>query len=215
MIRSVIKYVAKPFETLIVYDLGLTSNTLHILQEKGIAVRSFPFSQHKAYFNIDVHAGQYAWKPVIIQSVANDFPEENILWMDAGNIVHQSLEALDAFITKNGIYTAVSSGTVKKWTHPDTLKYMHVPNKMLVFPCRNAACVGFNPRIPYAKQVLQEWSDLAQIEECIAPSGSSRSNHRQDQAVLTILFYKCIMTHSFAMFNAIQGFGYTIHNDID
>jgi hypothetical protein len=35
-----------------------------------------------------------------------------------------------------------------------------------------------------------EWKDLALIKECICPDGSDRYNHRQDHAVLSILFYK-------------------------
>lgn len=215
LIRSVLQHIQNPFQTLIVYDLGLSSNALQMLHKHKITVRPFPFSQYPDYFNIDVEAGQYAWKPVIVQIVAQEYSDENVIWMDAGNVVHNELKQLDDFVLENGIFTGVSSGTVKKWTHPGTLKYMDVPDKMLSFPCRNAACVGFNPRIPYAKDVLEEWAQLAQQRDCIAPLTSSRVNHRQDQAILTILFYKCILKHSFQMYNAAHGLGYTIHNDVD
>ena len=38
-------------------------------------------------------------------------------------------------------------------------------------------------------KLIKEWAEYSQIEECIAPIGSNRFNHRQDQAVLTLLIY--------------------------
>jgi hypothetical protein len=37
---------------------------------------------------------------------------------------------------------------------------------------------------------VREWCECTLRRECIAPEGSDRSNHRQDQAVFTILYYK-------------------------
>jgi hypothetical protein len=47
-------------------------------------------------------------------------------------------------------------------------------------------------------------------KNCIAPNGSNRQNHRQDQAVFSILFYKYLNTSSFSN----NYLGYTIHNDV-
>jgi hypothetical protein len=65
---------------------------------------------------------------------------------------------------------------------------------------------------------------LACIKECIAPHGSSRENHRQDQAVFTVLYYnyhlaqlpkKDNMVVNRELFAYLIGnyIGYSIHND--
>ncbi len=38
-----------------------------------------------------------------------------------------------------------------------------------------------------ALSVIQKWKELSYDQNCIAPVGSDRSNHRQDQAILTVL----------------------------
>lgn len=35
--------------------------------------------------------------------------------------------------------------------------------------------------------MLNDWRDCALEKECISPEGSNRTNHRQDQSVLSIL----------------------------
>jgi hypothetical protein len=35
--------------------------------------------------------------------------------------------------------------------------------------------------------IMKPWLDCANVEECIAPSGSDKSNHRQDQTVLNAI----------------------------
>jgi len=46
---------------------------------------------------------------------------------------------------------------------------------------------GFDGRNPVVHRLVRRWKDLALQEDVIAPPGSNRSNHRQDQALLTLL----------------------------
>lgn len=48
-----------------------------------VELRRFRYSAHPSYFNISEHAGQYAWKPVIIKTVVDEFGRA--LWVDSGN----------------------------------------------------------------------------------------------------------------------------------
>ena len=52
----------------------------------------------------------------------------------------------------------------------------------------NGAIVGFDMRA--YEQVVKPWAECALKRECIGPLGSNRGNHRQDQAVLTVLLYQ-------------------------
>ena len=51
----------------------------------------------------------------------------------------------------------------------------------------NGAFVGFDTRSGEAMAALRGWRECSLDVECIAPSGSHRGNHRQDQAALTVL----------------------------
>jgi hypothetical protein len=57
-------------------------------------------------------------------------------------------------------------------------------------PNLNGACIAFDMRSTVGVQLVKEWADCAMVRECIAPEGSSRANHRQDQSLLTILAYR-------------------------
>ena len=65
-----------------------------------------------------------------------------------------------------------------------------LPEKYFEYRNLNTAVIGLNPRLPKIAQLLTEWKDCALKPECIAPAGSSRQNHRQDQAALTVIAYK-------------------------
>lgn len=47
--------------------------------------------------------------------------------------------------------------------------------------------VGFDTSQPAASALLDAWLDCALHLQCIAPVGSHRGNHRQDQAALSLL----------------------------
>ena len=104
-------------------------------------------------------------------------------------------------ILKNDyIYTPLSDGNIETWTHQKCIDYLnglkYKDNKM-----RNAAIVGINYDIKWIKEFVKEWRDLALIKECICPEGSDRKNHRQDQSLLTLLYYKYNDIHKFKIIN--------------
>jgi hypothetical protein len=185
--RSVVAYERSA--RFIIYDLGLTQ-----LQRKRIRMaaprarwRRFDFSKYPAYFDITVNAGQYAWKPVIVREELGKC-RGLLCWMDAGNVVRKTMLALRFEIWRQGFHSASSRGSVKEWTHPATFDYLGLPHNWEADQQPlNAACVGFNPHNRTAFELCSEWARLATIRECIAPEGSSRANHRQDQALLTVL----------------------------
>jgi hypothetical protein len=218
MINSFINYNEKNY--LIVYNLGLSENNWNDLKNKFngykfITYKTFDYSKYPEWFNINIEAGHYAWKPTIIYETSLEYINEIIVWMDAGNLIKNNLFELENFIINNFIYSAISSGDINKWTHPSTIAYLKCSWLNLIN--RNGACLGFNTKIDSVKKFLYEFYNYSQIKECIAPDGSSRKNHRQDQAVFTILFYKYLSqnninyNHQYGM----QYIGYTIHNDVE
>jgi hypothetical protein len=80
-------------------------------------------------------------------------------------------------------------------------------------PNRNGAILAFLIGKPEVRDFIKQFAECACIKDCIAPPGSSRKNHRQDQAVFTILYYKFITSHDIPVcYNKYLGI--SIHNDI-
>ena len=186
LLASVKKF--EPDIEVIVYDLGLTQSQLRILMKKfNFEVRKFDFSKYPPYFNIRIAAGEYAWKPVIIEEVAKQ-RSGIVWWMDAGNIISAPLTD---YIQKNreaGFWQTSSGGTIGRWTHPEMLRYFKLPSDWKSNEIMLAAtCVAFDTQNILAMELLSDWAKYAQVKNCIAPEGSNRTNHRQDQALLSVL----------------------------
>ena len=71
---------------IIIFDLGITQTEKEILkkQHPEYELRKFNYSHYPSYFNIKINAGEYAWKPVIINDVLNEF-KTAVCWLDGGN----------------------------------------------------------------------------------------------------------------------------------
>lgn len=203
-LRSVPSEFKKTF-----YDIGLNDIEAEVLRKTfDVDYRKFDFSKYPAFVNLSSQdAGAYAWKPIIVSEM---YKECNgiLLWCDSGNILNNEIFKLMDVINTTKIYTPISSGTVQRWTHPLCLLSMHVPNEMLNLQMRNAACVGFLCNDASVETFVNEWKDLALVKENSLPEGANRSNHRWDQTILSILYYKNNIKR---VDNYI---GFTIHNDI-
>ena len=70
-------------------------------KDNNFHFKIFDYSKYPSWFNINIEAGQYAWKPVIIYDTFLEFQNEIIIWMDAGNLIHDNLDKLEDFIKKN------------------------------------------------------------------------------------------------------------------
>jgi len=214
MINSFIKYNEKNF--LIIYNLGLSQDKWITIQNmfnnSFITFKIFDYSKYPEWFNINIEAGHYAWKPTIIYNTYLENINEKIIWMDAGNLIYNNLCVLEDFLDNHYIYSGTSAGDINLWTHSQTIKYMNCT--WTDKTNRNAACLGFDCKIEKVKNFIKEFYNYSQIKDCIAPEGSSRKNHRQDQAVFSILFYKYdIFNYENEHFK--YHLGYSIHNDVE
>lgn len=180
----------KKIESITIYDLGLLQNEREVLLNKFPEVKliHFPFEKYPAYFNIKINAGEYAWKPIIINESLHE-KKESIIWLDAGCFVHDELWFYQIWVWFQGFYSPFSSGIIKDWTHPLTLQRMNAGQE--ISNCRNLSggVVAASYQSQKARQLIGEWERNALDKMVIAPEGSSRLNHRQDQALLSVLFY--------------------------
>ena len=142
--------------------------------------------------------GNYAWKPIIVDEIM-DQNKSKVVWLDAGNLITKKIIFLKISLTALGIVVPTSSNSIKDWTHPKTIDYIGIHNKYLNSNNYASGLIGFDYNYDKAKNISQLWSKFSQIQECISPTDSSRENHRQDPAVLTLLLYKYFFTNNFTI----------------
>ncbi len=198
---------------IIVYDLGFNYSERSFLLNnfKKIDLRTFDYSLYPAYFNIKINAGEYAWKPVIFREVLME-NKGIVCWMDAGNIVTEPLKKLRKITKFCGLYSPYSFGTIKDWTHPGTLEYLDAANDILDKRNLTAGFVSAYYNNLSVVSLVNKWSNCALVKRCIAPVGSGKHNHRQDQAVLSVLAHKEGIPKSYLKYLQV---GVVTHQDID
>lgn len=204
---------------LVVYNLGGMSyeqkKQLQLLKDNQYIdeYKDFDYAAYPAFWDINKARGEYGWKAGIIKEVADTYGGL-ILWLDSGNMLALDfLRYLPGYLDRFGFWSPQSSGSFRQYTHEglpqffgDTVEpYAQETN------C-NGAAIAFdasNDRI--SKGLLQEWYRCSSIKACIAPKGSSRANHRQDQAALTYLVKKLHFVEQCRHFP--EHYGVTVHQD--
>jgi hypothetical protein len=196
----------------IVFDLGLAESERARLEKRFPTAewRRFDFDRYPAHLDIKVEAGQYAWKPVILRDVMHEL-RCCVCWMDSANVVTGRLSRIRAVTRWVGMYSACSKGSLSDWTHPGTLERLDVSEDLLGEHNLDASCVAVYYRNARARAVVDRWARCALRRECIAPEGSSRQNHRQDQAVLSVLAHQS----GIALRLPTRRYGFTVHQGVD
>ncbi|MEP1035440.1 DUF1647 domain-containing protein [Ekhidna sp.] len=177
--------------TVIFYDLGLDDDQADELKSKSnrlfkyVAYRKFDFDSYPEF--VKPKYSTYSWKPLIIHEVFNE-KKGNIFWKDSANQILKNMKPVWDEMNRTGTYIPYSgSGTLKEWTIQATMDYLNVPDKYYAARNRAGNTCGFSYANENVRKLIQEWKDLALVRECIRPEGANRSNHRDDQSLLTIL----------------------------
>lgn len=191
LLKSLIEYENN--SQIKVINLGMNTREIQYLEENfNIEIAEFDFDNNPSFlkerdeFN---KLGSYAWKPI---SIYKEFIEstKNIIWLDAGCLITRNLKLLKSIIKKNGFYSPQSSDTIIRWTHPQTLKALDTNEKVYTKRNVSGGIVGFAINSEKMKDLLLDWNEFSLRKEVIAPKGSNRLNHRQDQAILSVLIHQ-------------------------
>jgi hypothetical protein len=185
------------------YDIGLTPAEARALPRwDGATHRTFDYAVHPPHMRVTVNAGEYAWKPVIIADVIDRVRAQaearDVLWADAGCFFHAIDPIARRIADTAGLWVRPSAGTMREWTHPGMFEYLRAdPVEFGDLRNADATLVGFavgsappERREAVYRDIVAPWKECALVKECIAPHGSSRRNHRQDQAVLYYLVHR-------------------------
>ena len=186
---------------LYVYDLGLdelqVNDLLNILNEfnKNITHNyiKFDYSKYPSYYNINEKKGKYAWKSACIWETYKKVNSGILIWCDSANLfTESSIEPLINIIKQQGIYSPSSKYIVKEWTHNKCFEYFNIkPNDIILnLQQRSGGMLCFDLDNINTYSIINEFYEFSKIQECIAPQGSNILNHRQDQSLFTILYYK-------------------------
>lgn len=178
-----------PGQRVLFWDLGLTrSERARIARHPAVSeVRTFDFARYPPHLRFDVDARSYAWKPALLNETLQD--HELVLWLDAGDRLVKSPAPAWSRLLEDGLLSSETSGAYHTWVHPGMREYLRAyqPDQHLTEPMCNGAVVGMHKRSAAYGAVFKPWVDCAMDPRCITPEGSSRDNHRQDQAALTVL----------------------------
>lgn len=178
----------EPNQRIVVFDMGLSREAIARLQlHQQIELHTFDFSAYPKYFNLKIGAGQYAWKPIIVRQVSESTGAGFLIWLDSGNVINEKLRLVRRAIARSKVWSPKSSGLLIDWTYPELLNRFALSKQDLFSLERNGAIIGFDLNKPRSRQFIQLWAMSALDQSVIAPQGSSRTNHRQDQATLTLL----------------------------
>ena len=185
------------------YDLGLTEDEARALPRwDGLAYHRFDYSAYPPFMNVAVNAGEYAWKPVIVADVVERARSAerpgDVLWADAGCYFHALPPIAAKIADSGGLWVRTSAGTMREWTHPGMFEYLNAdPAEFGDKRNADATLVGFAigsatppEREAVYRDIVLPWRACAMAKDCIAPGGSSRKNHRQDQAALSYLVHR-------------------------
>lgn len=181
------------YDRCIVYDLGLSdSQRCRLLREFGwIQLRSLP--EGPAHLR---DWSNYAWKPTALAEVLeeSDLP---VLWLDSACVLVHSLDPVVQHLRRNGLWVPLAGrGPLVERTHPAMLREMVVEDSICNERFRAGGVCAFDPSQPDARELVRHWRKLAWDPQVLAPPGSSRHNHRYDQAILTILLGRSALNPS-------------------
>jgi len=186
---------------IICYDLGLEEFELQKFNKlfPDIQLISFNYADYPEHYNIKINAGQYAWKSAIINDEYKKFKKnEFLIWLDAGCFVVKRLNIVKFNLLLFGSYSPDSPTLISELTSELTINALGV-SSLKHFPMLSAEILGFK-KTKKNTNLLLEWSSCSRQKEIIAPIGSNRLNHRQDQSVLSLLFYKYYRVSLFQRF---------------
>jgi hypothetical protein len=181
--------VVYPCGQLHFFDMGLQESQLRQLQEHFpfVTVHKFDYSLYPAWMNIKSAAGNYGWKAQIVEEIMTASKSRFLAWMDAGNVIDAPLRNELSVAVHKGVFVALASETNEFWTHPSCIASMDSPKRDLRRLQISAAGIVFDLDRLEIRALIEEWAIKSRDLTYIAPPGSSRANHRQDQAILSLL----------------------------
>ncbi len=112
--------------------------------------------------------------------------KDDVIWLDGGCKLKGNLDPIRHTLESNGIWSPISSGSIRDWTHPSVMSALGVTNKIAKKANRSGGVIAAKYRRE-PRRIIQKWKNLAMEKRFLCPKGATRANHRQDQSILSVL----------------------------
>tara|TARA_R110000765_G_scaffold133745_3_gene232691 strand:+ start:317 stop:1027 length:711 start_codon:yes stop_codon:yes gene_type:complete len=184
-------------DKVIVVNLGMTKKQMEFLTSRNY--------KQIEYFNIDWSIIKNKWKKdlqnywfksAIWSGLLNRKIKDIVLIIDSACIIYNNISTIETLINKNIIYSPYSDADIKKWVHPksqESIGFTLPDNLHMV----SGGCLGVNLDHPVGNAFIEDFIKCCNNKDTLCPDGSNKSNHRQDQSVLTMLYHLYHMKYKF------------------
>jgi len=190
-----LKHFVRPCDKVYCVDLGLTSKQYNFLKSRkyeqffNFELVRIPIPILRKYPEHVANLDTYAFKAMIFDYlILKNQIKDRVLWIDSANLLYKSTLEIEILIQSTKIYSPYSAETIERYCHPLTIERMKytgsLKNDML-----SGGCIGIDTTTHTGECFLKDFCNMCFKKEIITPEGSNKSNHRQDQSVLTILYW--------------------------
>lgn len=198
---------------LVIYNYGLTESNLHkLLNYKsayGFDIVDFDYSKYPEHVDLNKYNGlycNYAFKVISIYNECIKHSNKKIIWMDSANRFGlNSINQILTIIKNEKIYSPICNkeGTVEglELHHIDSIKHFGLENDLHLIPHRSGNIIGVDYSDKIGNYIINDWYKCSLNKSIIAPEGSSRNNHRQDQSILTLIMFLYEKENNIKFFN--------------
>lgn len=186
--------IHEPYADVIIWNLGLNDAQREDLYKL--------FKEHKGSMQLLTYPAEdlsthyatlttYSFKCYCIHHAIPLIKTRYALWLDTGSMIVDYLTAERNLIRIYGCYVSLSGHSVAILTHWTVQhKFQTEMNKCGNRSMLYAGLIGWDMKNKKVQSLLRDWYQLSQDEENIAPKGSSNENHRFDQSLLSLLYYR-------------------------
>ena len=180
----------------LIYRIHRMLNSSAIFYYRLLDLNHFPLWVQ----NTKDFAGVYSLKLYVGLDAAMQW-KANIGIIDAGsNLIRAPLNELQ-YVKKEGIYSPWSIGYVKNWVHPLSKEFLIHYGIVDSIDANGRNCCGGHIFFDYRNSTVREkvlipMQLCAYTHACLVPRGSNRLNHRQDQAIWSVLLNNLHLKYS-------------------
>ena len=201
--------LADPYGSILYIDLDITLknrqilaahfNTIREIQQKMkstgfLAYRVYNWDSFPVWMNLFKSGGKrrgaYSWKVIPVYDAFKEW-KGLVTWLDAGCLITDGLSREFTLARRYGFYSPQSAGNLRQWCHKKSQQFLLEHHFVDRINQRGAVGMGgvvfLSYHHPTSRAFMQRYIDCAYTQKCIGPIGSSVLNHRQDQAVMSVL----------------------------
>lgn len=200
---------ADAFASIVFVNFGLSGHEKRVLKKHFSFIHSlhlslnstaqlyyrvFNFKNFPDWIRIDnYYVGGYAWKVISYMDILREV-RGPLMWTDAGSILTGNMSQEMSYMNEYGVYSPYSAGDVATWVHNASISFLQTHHMIREVDSHSLMCTGGYLFIDggnstIVDKVFEPLFECAFTKKCISPDFTDRNNHRQDQAILTMLLH--------------------------